>query len=103
MNRIVHKGNVALEEYVLKGNRISILEGVLYFGVSNPYEAIRRLKQKGFIIKKSPVTMAKILTRINKQLKVDHFKNLPISDINMHEWWLSKWKKDFFQKDKKKF
>ena len=80
MNKIVHKGNVALEEYVLKGNRISILEGVLYFGVSNPYEAIRRLKQKGFIIKKSPVTMAKILTRINKQLKVDHFKNLPISN-----------------------
>tara|TARA_B100000989_G_C19460844_1_gene436132 strand:- start:409 stop:681 length:273 start_codon:yes stop_codon:yes gene_type:complete len=90
MSKIIHKGNVALEEYVLKGNRISILEGVLYFGVSNPYEAIRRLKQKGFIIKKSPVTMAKILTRINKQLKVDHFKNLPVSHINMHEWWLSK-------------
>ena len=43
MNKIVHKGSAALEEYVLNGNRISILEGVLYFGVSNPYEAIRRL------------------------------------------------------------
>ena len=54
MNKNVYtnKGNVALEEYVLKGNRISILEGVLYFGVSNPYEAIRRLKKKGFVIKK---------------------------------------------------
>lgn len=89
-NTYTHKGNVALEEYVLKGNRISILEGVLYFGVSNPYEAIRRLKKKGFIIKKSPVTMARILARINKQLKCEHFKNLPVSDINMHEWWLSK-------------
>ncbi len=88
--KIKHKGNVALEEYVLKGNRISILEGVLYFGVSNPYEAIRRLKTKGFIIKKSPVTMAKILTRINKQIKCEHFKNLPVSSINMHEWWISK-------------
>ena len=46
MNKIVHRGNVALEEYVISGNRISILEGVLYFGVSNPYEAIRRLKKK---------------------------------------------------------
>ena len=45
-NVFTHKGNVALEEYVLKGNRISILEGVLYLGVSNPYEAIRRLKKK---------------------------------------------------------
>ena len=54
MNKNVYtnKGNVALEEYVLKGNRIKILEGVLYFGVSNPYEAIRRLKKKGFVIKK---------------------------------------------------
>ena len=26
--KIKHKGNEALEEYVLKGNRISILEGV---------------------------------------------------------------------------
>ena len=53
MNKIVHKGSAALEEYVLNGNRISILEGVLYFGVSNPYEAIRRLKNKGFLIKKN--------------------------------------------------
>lgn len=90
MNKIVHKGNVALEDYVINGNRISILEGVLYFGVSNPYEAIRRLKKKGFIINKSPVTMAKILTRINKNLKCEHFKNLPVSSITMHEWWLSK-------------
>ena len=89
-NVYINKGNVALEEYVLKGNRISILEGVLYFGVSNPYEAIRRLKKKGFVIKKSLVTMARILTRINKQLKCEHFPNLPVSDITMHEWWLSK-------------
>ena len=95
MNKNVYtnKGNVALEEYVLKGNRISILEGVLYFGVSNPYEAIRQLKKKGFIIKKAPVTMAKLLTRINKSnlVKVDHLtKNLPVSSITMHEWWVSK-------------
>ena len=45
-NTIKHKGTVALEEYVIKGNRISILEGVLLFGVSNPYEAIRQLKKK---------------------------------------------------------
>ena len=82
MNKIVHKGSVALQEYVLNGNRISILEGVLYFGVSNPYE--------GFLIKKTPVTMAKILTRINKTLKCEHYKNLPVSSITMHEWWVSK-------------
>ena len=103
-NTIKHKGTVALEEYVIKGNRISILEGVLLFGVSNPYEAIRQLKKKGFIIKKAPVTMAKLLTRINKSnlVKVNHLtKNLPVSSITMHEWWVSKWRRDYFQKDKK--
>ena len=88
--KIKHKGNVALEEYILKGNRISILEGVLFFGVSNTYEAIRRIRKKGFIIKKTPVTMAKILTRINKNLKCEHYENLPVSSIIMHEYWLSK-------------
>ncbi len=41
------------------------------------------------MIKKSPVMMAKILTRINKTLKCEHYKNLPVSSITMHEWWLS--------------
>ena len=41
-------------------------------------------------IKKTPVTMAKILTRINKTLKCEHYKNLPVSSITMHEWWVSK-------------
>tara|TARA_A100001011_G_C14291747_1_gene836506 strand:+ start:221 stop:493 length:273 start_codon:yes stop_codon:yes gene_type:complete len=90
MNKLFNHGYVAFEEYVLKGNRITILEAALYFGVSNTYDGIRRIKAKGFIIKKSPVTMAKILTRINKQLKVEHFKGLPVSDIIMHEYWLSK-------------
>jgi len=89
-NKIIYKGSVALEEYVLAGNKISILEGVLLFGVSNPYEAIRGLKKKGFSIKKTPVAMAKILTRINKNYKVERPKGLPISDIIMHEWWVSK-------------
>ena len=53
-------------------------------------QAIRQLKKKGFIIKKSPVTMAKILTRVNKKIKCEVFKNLPTSSINMHEWWVSK-------------
>ena len=34
--------------------------------------------------------MAKILTRINETLKCEHYKNLPVSSITMHEWWISK-------------
>ena len=66
MNKIVHKGSVALQEYVLNGNRISILEGVLYFGVSNPYEAIRRLKNKGFLIKKLQLQWPRYLPELIK-------------------------------------
>ena len=79
------------EAYMEAGNRISVAEGILYFGISNVYPFIKHLK-KAHIIKKSPVTMARILTRINNndKCKVGRMVNLPVSDINMTEWWISK-------------
>ena len=82
---------IACNEYMVEGNRLSVAEGILYFGISNVYPFIKSLK-KQHIIKKSPVTMARILTRINNndRCKVGRMPNLPVSDINMTEWWISR-------------
>ena len=88
--KIKYGNNSALTEYMIEGNRISVLEAVLYFGISNPYETVRGLKKKGFIINRTEVTMAKILRRINENLDCKTPKNLPIRDIIMSEWWISK-------------
>ena len=80
----------ALTEHMLQGNRVTVLEASLFFGISTLSRVLTKIKKKGFIIKKEQVTMAKVIRRINDQTKCSPPKNLPLKDIYMHEWWISK-------------
>ena len=91
MNRIRYGNVSALTEYMIEGNRVSRIESLLMFWVQNLPEAIKAVKKKGFVVKKTQITMAKILRRLNKDLSCEAPKNLPIRDIIMSEWWISKW------------
>jgi len=75
---------------MLNGKNVSILEAILYFGVQSPNRAFTSFKRKGFLVKKKSASMAKVIVRINKNLKCDTPKNLPIKDINMSEYYISK-------------
>ena len=91
MTQKIKYGNTsALTEYMIEGNRVSRLESLLLFGVQNFTAVLTLIKLKVIICKKSPVSMAKIIRRINKDLECEAPKNLPIRDINMSEWWISK-------------
>lgn len=90
MSRKSNFGNTkALLSYMTKGNKITVLEAVLYFGVANVYSFVEQAKKKGYPIKKEQVTMARILRRVNDKLKCEA-PDLPTKDIYMHEWWISK-------------
>ena len=53
-------------------------------------QAIPDVAEDKFIIKKQPVTMAKIIRRMNEYCNCTPPKNLPTKEITMHEWWVSK-------------
>ena len=91
----------ALKDHMLKGNKVSRIESLVIFGVQNFTAVLSILKKDKFIIKKQPVTMAKIIRRMNEYCECKPPKNLPMKDIEMIEYWISKWK-DYSQKDKKK-
>ena len=101
-NKIKYGNSEALLEYMLNGETVSILEAILYFGVQSPNRAFTQFKRKGFIIKKKSVSMAKVMVRINKSLKCKTPKNLPIRDIIMSEYYISKWA-DLLAKDKEEY
>ncbi len=91
MNTRIKYGNTeALLEYMLDGGTVSILEAILYFGVQSPNRAFTQFKRKGFIVKKKSVSMAKVMVRLNKNIKCNTPKNLPIRDIIMSEYYISK-------------
>ena len=80
----------ALKEHMLKGNKVSRIESLVIFGVQNFTAVLSILKKDRFIIKKQPVTMAKIIRRMNEYCDCKPPKNLPTKEITMHEWWVSK-------------
>lgn len=82
--------SLALKEHMLAGNRVSLLEALLIFGVQSLNAELGRLKKDGFLIKKDSVPMAKILRRINEITQCDPPSQLPFREIMMTEYWISR-------------
>ena len=80
----------ALKEHLLAGNRISFIEASIIFGIGNLWNQMRLIKKDGFIIKSEKVSMAKIMKRLNQYAVCRPPKNLPVRDIEMIEYWISK-------------
>ena len=80
----------ALLEHMLEGNRVSTLEATLLFGVQTPTAEITNIRRKGFLVKKEPVPMAKVLRRLNEVCNCTPPSQLPIREILMSEYWISK-------------
>lgn len=84
-------GNVmAMKEHMLNGNKISRIEALVIFGVQDLNRELNRMKRNGIIIKNEKVSMIKIITRLNKFSKCIPPKDLPMKEIVMNEYWISR-------------
>ena len=90
MTKLKYQAPMALREHILDGHRISLLEAMLIFGVQNPNAEITRLRKTGFIVKSQRVPMAKIVRRINEYAKFAPPKNLPVTEIMLTEYWVTR-------------
>lgn len=75
---------------MLAGNRVSLLEALLLFGVQNPNAEFTRIKKDGFLLKSERCPMAKIIKRINDYTVCKVPENLPFREIHMTEYWISR-------------
>ena len=89
MNYSKYQPNLGLREHMLEGNRISVLEAFLLFGVQNFRANLSNFKKEGFIIKSDHCSMAKIIRRINNHTVCKCPKSLPIKEIKVMEWWFN--------------
>lgn len=85
-----YQPSLALREHMLEGNRVSLLEALLIFGVQSLNAELGRLKKDGFLVKDSKVSMAAILRRINEHTQCKAPSNLPFREIVMTEYWISR-------------
>jgi len=80
----------AAKEHLISGEPLTRLEALILFGVSNLPEVVYELRKQSFIIKTRPITFAAAMVRINRHAKLEPPPNLPIREIKLTEYRISK-------------
>jgi hypothetical protein len=81
---------LAVKEHLLGGKPITRLEALIFYGLSNLTDVISELRKSGWIIEKRSVPFAVAVKRVNEFAVLEPPKNLPIREIQLTEYWVSK-------------
>ena len=83
-------GELATKEHLLTGKPITRLEAMVFFGVSDLTKVVYRMRQEGWILNSRYTPYAAAVRRVNDYAVLRPPKNLPIREIQLTEYWLSK-------------
>ena len=90
MNTQKHGMKIMVAEHLSGGGSITRLEALTLFGVQNLPTQIRELRREGWNIKSRQILFVEAVRRVNKYAIYTPPKNLPISEIQLTDYWLSK-------------
>ena len=85
-----HGLTLAAREHIAEGKPITRLEALVFFGVSNLTDLISELRKQGWVIKSRQVPYALAIKRINEHAVLQPPPNLPVREIIMTEYQLSR-------------
>lgn len=80
----------AAREHIVSGYPITRIEAMVLFGIQNFPDLISVMRKEGWMIKSRRVPYAKAIRRINEFAVLKTPANLPIRDIQITEYWVSK-------------
>lgn len=80
----------AVKEHMIGGSPVTRLEALVLFGVSNLPEVVYELRQQGWTVNKRTIPYARAMVRINEHAVLKPPPNLPIREISLTEYWVSK-------------
>lgn len=82
--------NLAAKEHMIAGNPLTRLEALILFGVSNLPELVYELRGDGHMVKSRKIPFAAAMVRVNKHAVLQPPQNLPIREIMLAEYWISR-------------
>lgn len=82
--------NTAAKEHLISGEPLTRLEALILFGVSNLPELVYEMRKQGWTVNARNVAYALAMVRINKHAVLKPPANLPIREIQLTEYWVSK-------------
>ena len=81
---------LAAREHLLSGNLLTRLEAIVLFGVPDLTKIISDLRREGYVVKRRTLPYAAALRRVNEAASLTPPPALPISDITLTEYWVSR-------------
>ncbi len=81
---------LAAREHLASGQPITRLEAIVLYGVANLPDVIKEMRRQGWIIKSRHITYAAAVARMKAYAELTPPKNLPIREIQLTEYWVSK-------------
>jgi hypothetical protein len=90
MKTVRHGLRLAVREHLAEGHPITELEALIMFGVPSLTKVVSLLRSEGWVIKSQSVPYMAALARVNKVAKLTPPANLPVRDIYLTEYWVSK-------------
>lgn len=80
----------AAREYLLEGNLITRLEAMVLFAVPDLTKIISDLRHEGHEVERRTIPLARAIRRVNAAATLVPPPALPVGDIRLTEYWLSR-------------
>jgi hypothetical protein len=81
---------LAVQEHLLSGDPITRLEALVLYGVCNLPQVISGMRKTGLIIKSRALPYIAAVKRVNQFAVLNPPKNLPVREIQLTDYWVSK-------------
>ncbi len=79
-----------VREHLAEGHPITQLEALTLFGVPSLTQLISDMRREGWVIQSRTVPYMAALARVNQFAKLTPPANLPVREIRLTEYWVSK-------------
>ncbi len=90
MSKMKYGLALAAREHLASGQPITRLEALVLYGVSNFPDIISEMRKQGWVIQSRTGTYAAAMARINKHAVLQPPPNLPVREVMLTEYWVSK-------------
>ena len=90
MTKLRYGAKVALREHMYSGSPVNKLDALLIYGVQDLTAEVTRLRAEGEIVNTRKIPYIKAVRQINNYLTLAPPKNLPIEQIMLTEYWISR-------------
>ena len=90
MNKFTHGNGLATREHLADGLPITRLEALVLYGIQNLSDLVKNMRREGWLIESKRVSYAAAVRRVNEHAVLTPPPNLPIRDILLTEYWVSK-------------